>query len=85
MAVPYAFTKIGRMPVNSIDQTKELMYLSPIWTYKHETAKRLLQQIKMVLDQVKPKGFRSGENLVTAIRELVSLAQLTTVEVRRIQ
>ncbi len=65
----YAFPKIGRMPVDSIDQPEVLMCLSPIWTEKHETAKRLSQRIKTVLDVAKSKGFRSSENPVTAIRE----------------
>ncbi|KUJ85304.1 integrase [Ruegeria marisrubri] len=65
----YAFSKIGRMPVDSIGQPEVLMCLSPIWTEKHETAKRLSQRIKTVLDVAKSKGFRSGENPVTAIRE----------------
>ena len=45
------------------------MCLSPIWTDKHETAKRLAQRIKTVLDVAKSKGFREGENPVTAVRE----------------
>lgn len=35
----YAFPKIGRMPVDSIDQPEVLMCLSPIWMEKYETAK----------------------------------------------
>lgn len=65
----YAFPKIGRMPVDSIGQPEVLMCLSPIWTAKHETAKRLAQRIKTVLDVAKSQGFRSGENPVTEIRE----------------
>ncbi|KPA20840.1 Prophage CP4-57 integrase [Shimia sp. SK013] len=65
----YAFPKIGRMPVDSIDQPEVLMRLSPIWTEKHETARRLSQRIKIVLDVAKSKGFRSGENPVTAIKD----------------
>ncbi|UWR13608.1 MULTISPECIES: site-specific integrase [Sulfitobacter] len=65
----YAFPKIGRMPIDSIGQPEILMCLSPIWTTKHETAKRLAQRIKVVLDVAKSKGFRSGENPVTAIRD----------------
>jgi len=45
------------------------MCLAPIWTEKHETAKRLAQRIKTVLDVAKSKGFRSGENPVTAIKD----------------
>ncbi|WP_425093974.1 tyrosine-type recombinase/integrase [Tropicimonas sp. S265A] len=65
----YAFPKIGRMPVDSIDQPEVLMCLSPIWTEKHETAKRLAQRMKTVLDVARASGFRSGENPVTAVKE----------------
>jgi len=65
----YAFPKIGRMPVDSIGEPEVLMCLSPIWTEKHETARRLSQRIKIVLDVAKSKGFRSGENPVTAVKD----------------
>ncbi len=65
----YAFAKIGRIPVDAIGQPEVLMCLSPIWTEKHETAKRLAQRIKAVLDVARSKGFREGENPVTAIRD----------------
>jgi len=65
----YAFPKIGRMPVDSIDQPEVMMCLSPIWTDKHEAARRLSQRIKIVLDVAKSRGFRSGENPVTAIKD----------------
>ncbi len=65
----YAFPKIGRMPVDGIGQPEVLMCLSPIWTEKHETAKRLAQRIKIVLDVAKSKGFRSGENPITGIKD----------------
>ncbi|WOI55593.1 tyrosine-type recombinase/integrase [Palleronia sp. LCG004] len=65
----YAFPKIGRMPVDSIGQPEILMCLSPIWTTKHETAKRLAQRLKAVLDVARSKGLRSGENPVTAVKE----------------
>lgn len=65
----YAFPKIGRMPVDSIGQPEVLMCLSPIWTAKHETAKRLAQRLKAVLDFAKSAGFREGENPVTGVRE----------------
>ena len=57
------------MPINRIDQPEVLMCLSPIWTEKHETARRLSQRIKIVLDVAKSKGLRSGENPVTAIKD----------------
>ncbi|MFZ1725636.1 MAG: tyrosine-type recombinase/integrase [Albidovulum sp.] len=73
----YAFPKIGRMPVDSIGQPEVLMCLSPIWTEKHETARRLAQRIKTVLDVAKSKGFRSGENPVTGIKDAKVLPKVT--------
>jgi integrase len=65
----YAFPKIGRMPIDGIGQPEVLMCLSPIWTEKHETARRLAQRIKTVLDVARSKGFRNTENPVTAIKD----------------
>jgi len=73
----YAFPKIGRMPVDSIGQPEVLMCLSPIWTEKHETARRLSQRIKAVLDVAKSKGFRDGENPVTAIKDAKVLPKVS--------
>ena len=72
----YAFPKIGRMPIDSIGQPEVMMCLSPIWTEKYETAKRLAQRIKTVLDVARSKGFRSGENPVTAIKDAGSLPKV---------
>ena len=65
----YAFPKIGRLPVDSIEQPEVLAVLSPLWTEKHETARRVAQRIKTVLDVGRSKGFRTGENPVTTIQE----------------
>jgi integrase len=73
----YAFPKIGRMPIDSIGQPEVLMCLSPIWTEKHETARRLSQRIKIVLDVARSKGFRSGENPVTAIKDAQVLPRVS--------
>lgn len=73
----YAFPKIGRMPVDSIGQPEALMCLSPIWTEKHETAKRLAQRIKTVLDVAKSKGFRDGSNPITEIKDAQVLPRVT--------
>ncbi|WP_298432258.1 site-specific integrase [uncultured Jannaschia sp.] len=72
----YAFPKIGRMPVDSIGQPEVLMCLSPIWTEKHETARRLAQRIKIVLDVARSKGFRDGENPVTTIKDAAILPRV---------
>lgn len=72
----YAFPKIGRMPIDSIGQPEVMMCLGPVWTEKHETARRLAQRIKTVLDVARSKGFRSGENPVTAIKDAGALPKV---------
>lgn len=74
----YAFPKIGRMPIDSVGMPEVMMCLSPIWTDKHETAKRLMQRIKTVLDVARSKGFRDGENPVTAIKDAQALPKVKT-------
>ncbi|KGJ20900.1 tyrosine-type recombinase/integrase [Paracoccus sanguinis] len=64
----YAFPKIGRLPVNDIGQPEIMQVLSPIWTEKHETARRVSQRIKAVLDVAKSRGFYEGENPVVTIQ-----------------
>ncbi|WP_300056368.1 hypothetical protein [uncultured Roseobacter sp.] len=72
----YAFPKIGRLPVSEVGQPEVLQVLLPVWTEKHETAKRLAQRMKAVLDVAKSKGFRDGENPVTTIRDARMLPQV---------
>ena len=72
----YTFPKIGNLQVNQVGQPEVLACLSPIWTQKQETAKRLAQRIKTVLDVAKSKGYRTGENPVTEIREAKVLPQV---------
>ena len=64
----YAFPKIGRLPVNDIGQPEIMQVLSPIWTEKHEAARRVSQRIKAVLDVAKSRGFYKGENPVVTIQ-----------------
>lgn len=54
----HAFPLIGSRPVDAPGQPEVLACLSPIWTAKHETARRLAQRIKTVLDVARSKGLR---------------------------
>ena len=56
------FPVFGDRPVNAIDSADVLKALSPIWTTKPETARRLKQRIKVVFDWAKASGHRSGDN-----------------------
>ena len=65
----YAFPHIGDMEVDRIGSPEVLAVLTPIWTAKPETAKRVSQRLKAVLDVAKARGFMAGENPVVTIRD----------------
>jgi integrase len=53
---------IRNFPVKDIDTDLVLRVLTPIWTKKTETAKRLRGRIERVLAWAKGRGLRTGEN-----------------------
>jgi integrase len=58
----YVNPTIGTTLVNEITLDHVLKILTPIWTTKTETAKRVRMRIENILDWAKVKGYRSGEN-----------------------
>ena len=65
------FPVFGERPVDSIESTDVLTALTAIWTKKPETARRLKQRIKMVLDWAKASGLRTGENPVDGVTRVL--------------
>ena len=53
----YAFTVVGDMPVERIGREDVLRILTPIWTSRPETARRLRQRIRGVLRWCEAHGF----------------------------
>lgn len=66
------------MPVSDIGQPEVLSVLSPIWTNKHETARRVSQRIKTILYAAKSKGLRKEENPVMEIQNAHVLPKVNT-------
>lgn len=58
----YAFPVIGDVPVNKVETGDVLKVLAPIWNSKPETARRVMQRVRTVLDHATAAGHRSGEN-----------------------
>ncbi len=58
----YAGKVLGPLPVKDIDTALVLRVLEPIWTKKPETATRLRGRIERILDWVRVRGYRAGEN-----------------------
>lgn len=75
--VEYAFPFFGDRQVNQIDSADILKALSPIWLTKCETARRVRQRIKIVLDWSKAKGYRSGDNPVEGVSEILPKQRAT--------
>lgn len=63
----YAFPTIGDKRVDEIDTPDILQVLTPIWTTKAETARRVRQRLKVVFDWAKAAGHRSGDNPVDGV------------------
>ncbi|MFC6635890.1 tyrosine-type recombinase/integrase [Sulfitobacter sediminilitoris] len=65
----YAFPSLGRRPIETISTADCLKVLSPIWTEKHETAKRLRQRIATIFDWAKGAGHYPFENPINGIEK----------------
>lgn len=63
----YAFPVIGERPVNQIESVDVLRVLSPIWTTKPETARRVRQRIGTVLDWAHASNYREAGNPTASI------------------
>lgn len=61
------FPAFGSRRVDEVATADVLKALTPVWTVKPETARRLRQRIKVVLAWAKASGFRSGDNPVDGL------------------
>ena len=65
--VEYVFPALGDRRVDHIDTPDVLRVLSPIWLAKPETARRVRQRVRTVMDWAKAAGYRTGENPVDGV------------------
>ena len=63
----YAFPHIGTKVVRDVDQSDVLRVLSPIWTEKPETARRVRQRVRTVMDWARTAGHFAGVNPVEGV------------------
>ena len=68
----YAFPTMGSRPVHAVDQSDVLRVLAPIWTEKAETARRVRQRLRTVLDWARTAGHRDGVNPVEGVEKGLS-------------
>lgn len=65
------FPVFGDRLVDAIDSADVLKALGSIWTTKPETARRLKQRIKVVMDWAKASGYRTGDNPVEGVARVL--------------
>src|SRR5665647_425440 len=58
----YAFTKFGGLPVNEVSKDEIVKAIQPIWKTKAETAGRVLQRIRTVLNYAAAKDYAKGRD-----------------------
>lgn len=75
-----AFPVIGAKPVNVIGTPEVLKVLTPIWLTKPETARRVRQRLKTVLEWARAAGHRAGENPVDLIGDALPKASASRIE-----
>ncbi len=64
----YAFPHFGSRPIHTLGTADVLAALSPIWTEKHDTARRIKQRISVVFDWAKGAGHYLNENPVNGVQ-----------------
>jgi integrase len=67
----YVFPTMGKIPVDKVESKEILAALSPIWTAKPETARRVKQRMKTIFDYAKAKGWRSSDNPVEGVSRVL--------------
>ena len=77
----YAFPRIGHLRVSDVTAADVLGVLTPIWTEKHETARRVRQRIGTVLKWAVAKGWRQ-DNPADAIT--TALPKVPKVKAHRV-
>ena len=76
----HAFPLLGAKPVNEVGTPEVLQVLTPIWLAKPETARRVRQRLKTVLEWARAAGHRSGDNPVDLIGEALPKSSKANVE-----
>lgn len=69
----YAFPEIGDRMVADVTQADVLAVLRPIWTDKAETARRVRQRMRTVLDWARVSGYCQGVNPVDGVERALPM------------
>lgn len=75
----YVSPIFGKKSVDQIESADVIRALSPIWLAKPETARRVQQRIRSVMDWAKASGLRSGDNPVDGVSKVMPKQKDTEV------
>ena len=79
----YAFPKFGHVSIDSVSKTEILSAISPIWKTKAETAGRVLQRVRTVLNYGAAKDYCRGRD--AEFWEQVRLALGTNERAKKVE
>ena len=65
------FPTLGAQPVSTVTSGDVLKVLTPIWTTKPETARRLKQRLTLIFDWAKASGYREGDNPTDGLTQVL--------------
>ncbi|SHJ24236.1 tyrosine-type recombinase/integrase [Wenxinia saemankumensis] len=65
----HAKPAFGNRPIETVGTADVLAILTPIWTEKHETAKRLRQRLGTIFDWARGAGHYPGENPINGLKK----------------
>lgn len=71
----HANPQFGRRPIETVGTADVLKVLTPIWTEKHETAKRLKQRLAAIFDWAKGAGHYPHENPVNGLKKALPMVK----------
>lgn len=71
MISTYALPKIGAIPVGDVTPDDVLSVLRPVWLDKPETARRVLQRLRMVFDAAIVNGSRKDANPTSGVKAVL--------------
>ncbi len=74
----YVFPRLGKRPIETIKTSDVLAVLNPIWTTKHDTARRVKQRVAAVFDWAKGAGHYPHENPVASLRKALPRVKRNT-------
>ncbi len=63
------FPHIGDRPIHTLNSADVLTVLTPIWSEKHDTARRVMNRLSAIFDWAKGSGHYHAENPVNGVRK----------------